>query len=50
MKAFPELTAALQVMLDRMDGSLRAGGHSGVPVIMYLAGGLAVMLWMETRK
>ena len=26
MKAFPELTAALREMLDRMVGSLRAGG------------------------
>jgi len=27
MKAFPELTAALREMLDRMDVSLRAGGY-----------------------
>ena len=41
MKAFPELTAALREMLDRMDVSLRAGGYEGPPVIMYLAGRLA---------
>jgi len=41
MKAFPELTAALREMLDRMDASLRAGGYEGPPVIMYLAGGVA---------
>jgi hypothetical protein len=32
MKAFPELTAALREMLDRMDASLRAGGYEG-PII-----------------
>ena len=41
MKAFPELTAALREMLDRMDVSLRAGGYEGPPVIMYLAGRVA---------
>ena len=42
MKAFPELTAALEEMLDRVDASLRAGGYSGEPVKMYVAGGIAV--------
>lgn len=49
MKAFPELTAALGEMLDRMDGSLRAGGYAGAPVIMYLAGGVAVNYYCGTR-
>jgi hypothetical protein len=49
MKAFPELAAALREMLDRMDRSLRAGGYSGAPVLMYLAGGLAVNYYCGTR-
>jgi hypothetical protein len=49
MKAFPELTRALQTMLDRMDASLREGGYSGEPVKMYLAGGLAVNYYCGTR-
>ena len=49
MKAFPELTAALSEMLDRLDASLRAGGHAGPPVIMYLAGGVAVNFYCGTR-
>jgi len=49
MKAFPELTAALREMLDRMDASLRAGGYEGPPVIMYLAGGVAVNYFCGTR-
>lgn len=38
MKAFPELVAALRVMLDRMDASLRADHYAGEQVRMYLAG------------
>ena len=49
MKAFPELAAALREMLDRMDGSLRAGGYAGPAVIMYLAGGVAVNYYCGTR-
>ncbi len=49
MKAFPELTAALREMLDRMDGSLRAGDYAGPAVIMYLAGGVAVNYYCGTR-
>ena len=49
MKAFPALAAALGEMLDRMDVSLRAGGHAGPPVIMYLAGGVAVNFHCGTR-
>ena len=49
MKAFPELTAALREMLDRMDASLRAGGYDGPAVIMYLAGGVAVNYYCGTR-
>lgn len=49
MKAFPELTAALGEMLDRMEASLRAGGHAGPPVVMYLAGVVAVNFYCGTR-
>lgn len=49
MKAFPELAAALREMLDRMDGSLRAGGYAGAPVLMFLAGGVAVNYYCGTR-
>ena len=49
MKAFPELTAALGEMLDRMDASLHAGGYAGPAVIMYLAGGVAVNYYCGTR-
>lgn len=49
MNAYPELTAALQTMLDRMDASLRAGGYAGPPIVMYLAGGVAVNYWCGTR-
>ena len=49
MKAFPELAAALGEMLDRIDASLRAGGHVDPPVIMYLAGGVAVNFYCGTR-
>lgn len=49
MKAFPELTEALREMLDRMDSTLRASGYAGSPVIMYLAGGVAVNYYCGTR-
>lgn len=49
MKAYPELTRALQEMLDRMDASLRSGGYTGEPVDMFLAGGMAVNYYCGTR-
>lgn len=49
MKAFPELTAALRSMLDRMDASLREGGYEEEPIKMYLAGGVAVNFYCGTR-
>lgn len=49
MKAYPELTGALQTMLNRMDASLREGGYTGEPIKMYLAGGLAVNYYCGTR-
>ena len=49
MKAFPELVAALRVMLDRMDASLRADHYAGERVRMYLAGGLAVNYYCGSR-
>jgi hypothetical protein len=49
MKAFPELTAALGKMLDRMDASLRDAGYSGPPVEMFVAGGIAVNYYCGSR-
>lgn len=49
MKAFPELTDALRIMLNRLDASLREGGYAGDPIKMYLAGGLAVNYYCGTR-
>jgi len=49
MKAYPELVGALQEMLDRMDRSLREADYAGDPIIMYLAGGVAVNYWCGTR-
>lgn len=45
----PELTAALGIMLDRLDGILRRSGYAGEPVQMYLAGGMAVHYHCGTR-
>lgn len=49
MKPFPELADALGAMLDRIDEALRAAGYRDEPIIMYLAGGLAVNYWCGTR-
>jgi hypothetical protein len=49
MKAFPELTAALGELLDRLDASLRAAGYGGPPIRMYVAGGIAVNYYCGTR-
>ncbi len=49
MKAYPELTAALREMLDRMKVSLRASDYSGPAVMMYVAGGIAVNYHSGTR-
>jgi hypothetical protein len=48
-KAFPELSQALSELLDRMDGSIKRGGYDGPPIIMYLAGGMAVNFYCGTR-
>jgi hypothetical protein len=48
-KAYPELSQALAQLLDQMDASLRKGGYDGAPVIMYLAGGMAVNYYCGTR-
>lgn len=45
----PELSAALSVMLDRIDSALRTGGHAGEPVRMYLAGGMALHYHLGSR-
>ncbi len=49
MKAFPELTAALREMADRMDASLRASGFAGPALRMFVAGGIAVNYHCGTR-
>jgi hypothetical protein len=49
MKAFPELAEALSVMLDRMDQALRTADYRDEPIVMYLAGGVAVNYWCGTR-
>ena len=49
MKAFPELAVAIREILDRIDSSLRTGGYQGPPIILYLAGGLAVNYYCGTR-
>jgi hypothetical protein len=49
MKAFPELTAALREMLDRMDSALRASAYADAPVLMYVAGGIATNYHCGTR-
>jgi hypothetical protein len=48
-KAFPELSRALSQLLDQMDASIRKGGYDGPPIIMYLAGGMAVNFYCGTR-
>ncbi|WP_052362163.1 DUF6036 family nucleotidyltransferase [Geminisphaera colitermitum] len=48
-QAFPELTAALSRILDRLDASLRESGYDGEPVAMYLADGLAVNYYCGSR-
>ena len=45
----PELTAALSQVLDKIDGAVRGGGYSGPPIVMYLAGGLAVNYYCGSR-
>ena len=48
-KAFPELSEALSQLLDQMDASIRKGGYDGLPITMYLAGGMAVNFYCGTR-
>ncbi|WP_218508309.1 DUF6036 family nucleotidyltransferase [Variovorax sp. dw_308] len=47
--ATPELAAALSTMLDRIDATLRQNSYQGPPIIMYLAGGMAVNYYCGTR-
>lgn len=49
MKAYPELTSALIQIVERIDQSVRESGYTGVPISMYLAGGLAVNYYCGTR-
>lgn len=48
-KLHPELTQAMNQMMDRMDGFMREGGYIGDPVKMFLAGGMAVHYHCGTR-
>jgi hypothetical protein len=45
----PELAAALVQILDKIDRSVREGGHTGPPIVMFLAGGLAVNYYCGSR-
>lgn len=47
--ATAELAAALSTMLNRIDATLRENGYAGEPIIMYLAGGLAVNFYCGSR-
>ncbi|MBS0343042.1 MAG: hypothetical protein JSS56_21220 [Proteobacteria bacterium] len=47
--ATPELAAALSTMLDKIDATLRENAYRGEPILMYLAGGLAVNYYCGTR-
>lgn len=46
---YPELHSALSVFMDRLDAELRTSGYAGVPVSMFLAGGLAVNYYCGSR-
>jgi hypothetical protein len=46
---YPELTGALGQFLDRLDAVIRGSGYEGAPILMYLAGGLAVNYYCGTR-
>jgi hypothetical protein len=48
-KAYPELTQALSQLLDQMDASIRKGGYDGLPITMYLVGGMAVNFYCGSR-
>ena len=43
------LQEALAKMLDSIDATLRSGGYQGAPVVMMLAGGLAVHFYVGSR-
>lgn len=47
--ATPELAAALSSMLDKIDATLRENDYEGKPIVMYLAGGLAVNYYCGSR-
>jgi len=49
MRADPNLSEALRIVVDKIDGAVRAGGYAGPPINMYLAGGLAVHYYSRTR-
>lgn len=48
-KADVELEQALSQILDKIDAAIMAGGYSGEPVSMYLAGGTAVNFYCGSR-
>lgn len=49
MRAEPNLSEALKIVVDKIDEAVRAGGYSGPPINMYLAGGLAMHYYSRTR-
>lgn len=48
-KLHPELTQAMNQMMDRMDTFMWESGYAGEPVKMFLAGGMAVHYYCGTR-
>jgi len=43
------LAEALRVVVDKIDAVVRAGGYTGEPIRMYLAGGLAMHYYARSR-
>lgn len=42
MPAELDLTGALQVIVGKIEAAVRASGYAGTPIVMCLAGGLAM--------
>ena len=48
-RAFPELSQALALLLQRIDEEIRKSNYGGPPIRMYLVGGLAVNYYCGAR-
>lgn len=49
MDVEPSLAEALRIVVDKIDGTVRASGYRGEPIKMCLAGGLAVHHYTHVR-